>query len=64
MERSLWYQLNRRLSGSHIRCGCGGDKKNSQLLPGIKFPIIQPKVTKMGKVWSEYGGKKEFLKTL
>jgi hypothetical protein len=34
--------LDRRLYGPQSRSGCGGEKKNSQPLPGLKPPIIQP----------------------
>jgi hypothetical protein len=37
-----WYALDRRLSGTQSRSGCGGEEKNSQLLPGLEPPIIQP----------------------
>jgi hypothetical protein len=34
--KSPWYQLDRSRSGR------GGEKKNSQPLPGLEPPIIQP----------------------
>jgi hypothetical protein len=34
-------QFYRRLGGPQIRFGNGGEKKNSQPLPGIENPIIQ-----------------------
>jgi len=34
--------LDRRLSGLQSRSGCGGGEKNSQHLPEIEPPIIQP----------------------
>jgi hypothetical protein len=37
-----WYPLDRRLGGSQSRSGHGGEEKNSQSLPGIEPPIIQP----------------------
>jgi hypothetical protein len=37
-----WYQLDRRLGGLHSRSGRGGEEKNSQPLPGLKPPIVQP----------------------
>jgi hypothetical protein len=37
-----WYPLDRRLGGSKSRSGHGGEEKNSQLLPGLETPIIQP----------------------
>jgi hypothetical protein len=40
--KSLWYSLDRRLGGLQSRSGRGGEEKNSQLLPGLEPPIIQP----------------------
>jgi len=40
--KSSWYPLDRRLGGRQSRSGRGGEEKNSQLLPGLKPPIIQP----------------------
>jgi len=37
-----WYPLDRRLGGPESRAGHGGEEKNSQLLPGLEPPIIQP----------------------
>jgi hypothetical protein len=37
-----WYPLHRRLGGPQSQSGRGGDEKNSQPLPGIEIPIIQP----------------------
>jgi len=37
-----WYPLYRRLGGPQSRSGRGGEEKNSQLLPGLEPPIIQP----------------------
>jgi hypothetical protein len=39
---SPWYPLDRRLGGAQSRSGRGGEEKNSQLLPGLEPPIIQP----------------------
>jgi hypothetical protein len=39
---SPWYQLDRRLGGPQSRSGHGGEEKNSQPLPGLEPPIIQP----------------------
>jgi hypothetical protein len=36
------YPLDRRLSGPQSRSGRGGEEKNSQPLPGLEPPIIQP----------------------
>jgi hypothetical protein len=38
---SPWYPLERRLSGPQSRSG-RSDEKNSQLLPGLEPPTIQP----------------------
>jgi hypothetical protein len=40
--KGSWYPLDRRLSGPQSRYGRGGEEKNSQPLPGLKSPIIQP----------------------
>jgi hypothetical protein len=40
--KSSLYQLDRRLSGPQSWYGHGGEEKNSQLLPGLGPPIIQP----------------------
>jgi hypothetical protein len=40
--KSLWYPMHRRLGGTQSRSGRGGEEKNSQLLPGLEPPIIQP----------------------
>jgi hypothetical protein len=37
-----WYPLARRLGGPQSQSGRGGEEKNSQLLPGLEPPIIQP----------------------
>jgi hypothetical protein len=37
-----WYSLDRRLGGLQSRSGRGGEEKNSQLLPGLEPPIVQP----------------------
>jgi hypothetical protein len=39
-----WYPLDRRLGGPQSRSGCDGERKNSQHLPGLEPPIIQPVV--------------------
>jgi hypothetical protein len=39
---SSWYQSDMRLGGSQSRSGRGGEEKNSQPLPGLESPIIQP----------------------
>jgi hypothetical protein len=36
------YPLDRRMGGPQSRYGHGGEEKNSQLLPGLELPIIQP----------------------
>jgi hypothetical protein len=40
--KSPWYPLDRRLGGPQSRSGHGGEQKNSQPLPGVEPPIIQP----------------------
>jgi hypothetical protein len=37
-----WYPLDRRLSGPQRQSGRGGEEKNSQFLPDLEPPIIQP----------------------
>jgi hypothetical protein len=41
-RKSPRYPLDRRLSGPQSPSGGGGEEKNSQPLPGLKLPIIQP----------------------
>jgi hypothetical protein len=38
------YPLDRKLGGPQSRAGSGGEKKNSQHLPGLEPPITQPVV--------------------
>jgi hypothetical protein len=40
--KSPWYPLDRRLGEPQSRSGLDGEEKNSQLLPGLGIPIIQP----------------------
>jgi hypothetical protein len=40
--KSPCYTLDRRLGGPQTRSGHGGEEKNSQPLPGLELPIIQP----------------------
>jgi hypothetical protein len=40
--KSPWYPFGRRLGGPQNRSGRGGEEKNSQPLPGLEPPIIQP----------------------
>jgi hypothetical protein len=42
--KSPCYPLDRRLSGPQSRSGRGGEEKDSQPLPGLEPPIIQPVV--------------------
>jgi hypothetical protein len=42
--KSLCYPLDRRLDGAQSWSGCSGEEKNSQSLPAIQLPIIQPVV--------------------
>jgi hypothetical protein len=41
-RESPWYPLDRRLGGPQSLSGRGGGEKNSQPLPGLDPPIIQP----------------------
>jgi hypothetical protein len=41
-DRSPWYPLARRLGGPQSWSGRGGKEKNSQSLPGLESPVIQP----------------------
>jgi hypothetical protein len=40
--KSPWHPLDRRLGGPQNRSWRGGEEKNSQPLPGLQRPIIQP----------------------
>jgi hypothetical protein len=40
--KSPCYPLDRRLGGAQSRSGLGGEEKNSQPLPRLEPPIIQP----------------------
>jgi hypothetical protein len=40
--KNPWYPLYRRLGGPQSRSVRGGEEKNSQHLPGLEPPIIQP----------------------
>jgi hypothetical protein len=40
--KSPWYPLDRRLDGPWNWSGRAGEEKNSQPLPGLEPPIIQP----------------------
>jgi hypothetical protein len=39
-----WYPLDRRLGGELSRSVRGSEEKNSQTLPGLEPPIIEPSV--------------------
>jgi hypothetical protein len=41
-EKGPWYPLDRRLGGLQTRSGHSGEEKNSQSLPGLEPPIVQP----------------------
>jgi hypothetical protein len=41
--KSPWYPLDRRLGGPQSWSRRGGEEKNSQPLPGLEPPIIQPR---------------------
>jgi hypothetical protein len=43
-RKNCWYPLDRRLGGPQSRSERGGKEKNSQPLPGLEPPIIQPVV--------------------
>jgi len=40
--KSPWYPLDRKLGGPPSRSGRGDEENNSQLLPVVESPIIQP----------------------
>jgi hypothetical protein len=40
--KNPWYPIDRRLGGLQSRSGRGGEEKNSQPLPGLELPSIQP----------------------
>jgi hypothetical protein len=40
--KSPWYPLDRRLDGPQSWSGLGDEEINSQPLPGLEPPIIQP----------------------
>jgi hypothetical protein len=40
--KSPWYPLDRRLGEPQNRSGRGGEENNSQPLPRLEPPIIQP----------------------
>jgi hypothetical protein len=40
--KNPWYPLDRRLGGPQSWSGRGGEEKNSQPLPRLEPPIIQP----------------------
>jgi hypothetical protein len=42
LRKSHLYPLDRKLGGTQSRSGHGGEEKNSQPLPRIEHPIIQP----------------------
>jgi hypothetical protein len=41
-EKSPWYPLDRRLNGPQSISGHGGEERNSQPLPALEPPIIDP----------------------
>jgi hypothetical protein len=41
-RKSPWYPSDRRIGGAQNRSGRGGEEKNSQPLPGLEPPIVQP----------------------
>jgi hypothetical protein len=42
LGKSPWYPFDTRVRGPRSRSGCRGGEKNSQPLPGLEPPIIQP----------------------
>jgi hypothetical protein len=40
--KRFWYPMDRRVGGPQSQSGHSGEKKNSQPLPWLKPPIIQP----------------------
>jgi hypothetical protein len=40
--KSPWYPLDRKLGGPQSWSGHNGEEKNSDPLPGLESPIIQP----------------------
>jgi len=40
--KSRWYPLDRKMGGPQCRSGYGIEKKNSQPLPALEPPIIEP----------------------
>jgi len=40
--KSTWYPLDRGLGGPQNLSGYGGEERNSQALPALEPPIIQP----------------------
>jgi hypothetical protein len=44
LRKNRWYPLDRKLIGPQSQSGCGGEEKNSQPLPGLEPPIMQPVV--------------------
>jgi hypothetical protein len=59
--RGTCYPLDRRLGGLQNWSGCGGEEKNSQPLPGLEPPIIQPvyswvryRIVQCGKMFVGY----------
>jgi hypothetical protein len=55
---SPWYPLDKRLGGLQSRSGRGGEEKNSQPLPGLETPIIQPVAhrynTELSRLYNQY----------
>jgi hypothetical protein len=59
--KSPWYPLNRRLDGPQSQSGCSGEEKNTQPLPGLEPPTIQPVAQRYTTV--KYGTKLHEQKT-
>jgi hypothetical protein len=66
--KSPWYPLDRRLGGPDSRSGRGDEAKNSQPLPGLEPPIIQPVAQSCGVGdqinEDEMGGTEEWVQTV
>jgi len=50
-----WYSLDRRQDGTQSQSGHGDEEKNSQILPGLEHPIIQPVAYMYVYVWMYVG---------
>jgi hypothetical protein len=53
-KRVPFYPLDRRLGGPQSRSGRSGEEKNSQPLPGLEPPVIQPVANEVIKMYDFY----------